>query len=174
MVETLASGVGDREAFLFRYLRGPRFSGLYSEVMGIVERSAVYLDGHGRDYARTLDRHLVPEYSRTAMWLTVGLMRLASVVLVLKSVGSGEMSFNHAVMEIKKSDIKRPHDHDHLPKAGISGPLLALLEDFRVARDKVERLTDRVLEPAPQKENQALEWLSLLEREFGARRVPAV
>jgi len=170
MTAALASASADRNDFMSRYLRSPKFMGLYSEVMSAVERCASYLDGPGRAYAKTLDATAQAAYSRTSMWMTIGLMRAASVVLVLRSVGSGEMTLDHGMSEIRKTDAARPMSRNHDPEVMLPVEYARILEDYLTVREKVDRLAAKIFTPPSPAANPALEWLATLEREFCTKR----
>ena len=86
------------------------FKGLFKEGMGLVEETANYLDGPGRQDARQLDRHGAIAYATESMRLTTRLMQLASWLLLQRAIGAGEMSQDEARKEkhrISLSDIGR-------------------------------------------------------------------
>lgn len=108
------------EDFIVRLIRGRRFSDLYGEVMEAVEWCAAYLDGEGRAKRATLTQPGQAAFARLSMWMTASLMRSASVVLVLRSVGNGEMDVGTAMRELeptrKTSFATVPPDSSDLPE----------------------------------------------------------
>lgn len=171
MTEASKANANAVDEFLPKYLKGARFKALYSEVMGIVESCAAYLDGPGRIRTAGLDPARQSEYARTSLWLTTGLMRIASVMLVLKSVGSGEMAISHALLELERTKAARRHSPDHEAGPGIPDELAQILGDYRKASGKVERLAAKLASlPSMQPESPMAPWLETLEREFCLKR----
>lgn len=77
--------------FLSRFTASEQFEKVFREGMGLVEETANYLDGPGRQDARLLDRHGAVAYATESMRLTTRLMQLASWLLLQRAVGAGEM-----------------------------------------------------------------------------------
>ena len=61
------------------------FSGLFREGMTLVEQTAAYLDGPGRNESKLLDRGAALAYATESMRLTTRLMQLASWLLLHQS-----------------------------------------------------------------------------------------
>src|SRR5947199_9001477 len=78
------------------------FSGLFREGMALVEETAAYLDGPGRQDAKKLERAAALAYATESMRLTTRLMQLASWLLLHRAVNEGEMSLAQANKEKKK------------------------------------------------------------------------
>ncbi|MEM6461701.1 MAG: DUF1465 family protein [Pseudomonadota bacterium] len=78
------------------------FSALYSEGMGLVEETAVYLDGAGRASAKSLPRIASVLYSAESMRLTTRLMQMASWLLLQRAVNNGEMTREQVLAEKAK------------------------------------------------------------------------
>ena len=68
--------------FLTRFTQSDQFANVFDEGMGLVEETANYLDGPGRDDARKLDRHGSIAYASESMRLTTRLMQFGLVVVV--------------------------------------------------------------------------------------------
>lgn len=79
-------------SFAARLASSENFKGLFKEGMGLVENSASYLDGPGREDARTLPRMEALAYASESMRLTTRLMQLASWLLLQRAVNEGEMT----------------------------------------------------------------------------------
>ena len=90
--------------FLARFTASDQFAGIFKEGMGLVEETANYLDGPGRQDARLLDRTGAIAYATESMRLTTRLMQLASWLLLHRAVNEGEMSLAQAHKE--KSRVK--------------------------------------------------------------------
>ena len=78
--------------FLARFTASEQFERVFREGMGLVEETANYLDGPGRQDARLLDRHGAIAYATESMRLTTRLMQLASWLLLQRAIGAGEMT----------------------------------------------------------------------------------
>jgi regulator of CtrA degradation len=98
--------------FLARFTASEQFEKVFREGMGLVEETANYLDGPGRQDARLLDRHGAVAYATESMRLTTRLMQLASWLLLQRAVGAGEMKQEEVQKErhrISLADIGRGH-----------------------------------------------------------------
>ena len=84
------------------YAQSETFRTLFKEGMSLVEETADYLDGDGRDAARTLPRPASIVYATESMRLTTRLMQLASWLLLHRSVREGDMTAERAREEKKK------------------------------------------------------------------------
>ena len=96
--------------FLAKFTASEQFEKVFKEGMGLVEETANYLDGPGRQDARLLDRHGAVAYATESMRLTTRLMQLASWLLLQRAIGAGEMTNDEARKEkhrISLSDIGR-------------------------------------------------------------------
>jgi regulator of CtrA degradation len=85
--------------FLARFTASDQFAGIFKEGMGLVEETANYLDGPGRQDARLLDRTGAIAYATESMRLTTRLMQLASWLLLQRAVSAGEISIEDATRE---------------------------------------------------------------------------
>lgn len=99
--------------FLSRFTASEQFDKVFKEGMSLVEETANYLDGPGRQDARLLDRHGAVAYATESMRLTTRLMQLASWLLLQRAIGAGEMTNEEARKEkhrISLTDIGRGND----------------------------------------------------------------
>lgn len=93
MTETAALHTQDEAiSFARKFVGSEAFSGLFREGMGLVEGTAAYLDGEGRDESKTLSRVAALAYATESMRLTTRLMQLASWLLLQRAVAEGEIS----------------------------------------------------------------------------------
>src|SRR5271154_3977281 len=67
------------------------FDRTFQEGMALVEETATYLDGPGRQESKSLDRRAALAYASESMRLTTRLMQVASWLLVQRAVREGEM-----------------------------------------------------------------------------------
>jgi regulator of CtrA degradation len=70
--------------------------------MALVEETAAYLDGPGRQESKKLERSAALAYATESMRLTTRLMQLASWLLLHRAVKEGEMTLTQANREKTK------------------------------------------------------------------------
>ncbi len=124
------------------------FSLLFREGMKLVEETAAYLDGPGRQESKKLDRPTSLCYATESMRLTTRLMQLASWLLLHRAVNEGEMSLAQANKErikVKLAADERPED------AGIKLParLCELIDRSKKLQDQIRRLDATIHAPVP-------------------------
>ena len=73
------------------------FDRTFDEGMALVEETARYLDGKGREEARTLPRKAAMLYAGESMRVTTRLMQAASWLLVQRAVRDGDMDRSDAL-----------------------------------------------------------------------------
>ncbi|HEY7302045.1 MAG TPA: DUF1465 family protein [Xanthobacteraceae bacterium] len=88
------------------------FADLFRDGMALVEETASYLDGPGRQEAKKLPRAAALAYATESMRLTTRLMQLASWLLLHRSVKEGEMSLAQANKEKAKVKLSAAVDGD--------------------------------------------------------------
>ena len=141
-----AAGSGVMVSFGERYLTSERFQSIYREGMELVEETARYLDGEGRNEGKALKGATSLSYATESMRLTTRLMNIASWLLIRRSVNNGEMTQDRARRErlkLKIDSIGRPSHikgFDELPKR-----LQTLISASFGLQDKVIKL-DRLFE----------------------------
>ncbi|HAQ36327.1 MAG: regulator of CtrA degradation rcdA [Maricaulis sp.] len=120
------------------FVASEMFSKLFHEGMDLVERTAAYLDGPGRDDSRALDRAGALAYAAESMKLTTRLMQAASWLLVQRQVAEGEMSADEAMGDryrLPPDSVEDPH----WPENGAAAPA-ALTEIASLSRALYARL----------------------------------
>lgn len=75
------------------------FDKTFDEGMALVEETAHYLDGRGREEARVLPRKAAMLYAGESMRVTTRLMQAASWLLVQRAVRDGDMARAEALSE---------------------------------------------------------------------------
>lgn len=120
------------------YLGSEAFKGLFREGMALVEESAAYLDGQGREESRLLSRDGTLAYASESMRLTTRLMQIASWLLVQRAVAEGEISAAQAMQEKTRVRLTTPD----LPRADAGTLLPTSLQDLII---RTRRLHARVL-----------------------------
>ena len=161
--------------FMSRFTASEQFDKVFKEGMGLVEETANYLDGPGRQDARLLDRHGAVAYATESMRLTTRLMQIASWLLLQRAMGAGEMS---------QDEVKKERNRISLADIGRGKPLNGSEQLPPALADIVERslsLHQRVIKfdamlnmqaksevaaPAPSPVSSQLDWLAAV---FGAR-----
>ena len=144
--------------------------------MDLVEETAAYLDGPGRQDSKQLARKEALTYASQSMRLTTRLMQVASWLLVQRALKEKEMTTSEACQEKYRLVPETPADEDTSLPLGKHAPTLpALLLDLLVRSEALyERIVrlDRSLYGtiAAQKGNTVADQISRLEAAFA--RVP--
>src|SRR6188508_896164 len=114
MSEKSAHGTGGTGPVLFgeKLASSQAFADLFKEGMALVEETASYLDGPGRQESKKLDRSAALAYATESMRLTTRLMQLASWLLLHRAVKEGEMSLAQANKEKTKVKLAATDSHD--------------------------------------------------------------
>jgi regulator of CtrA degradation len=149
----------------------PLFATLFREGMALVEETAAYLDGPGRQQSKGLGRGPALAYATESMRLTTRLMQLASWLLLHRAVKEGEMSLAQANIEKAKVKLSPTDTTDPNNIALLPAELRELIERSRVLQSKVRRLDTTIHAPpvAPQGHESPVErQLGLLKAAFGA------
>jgi regulator of CtrA degradation len=104
------------------FVHSEPFRVLFREGMGLVEETAAYLDGPGRQESRKLNRHAGLTYASESMRLTTRLMQIASWLLVQRAVAEGEITQAQAAAEKNRVRLtgqdagSAPADFEVLPE----------------------------------------------------------
>lgn len=101
-VSVISGGVLSPLSFADHLAGSEGFRALFREGMDLVEQAAGYLDGDGREIAKSLARHDALAYAAESMRLTTRLMQLASWLLLQRAVNEGEMTKAQASCEKHK------------------------------------------------------------------------
>ena len=80
-----------RASVVLDFARSELFDRTFQEGMDLVEETAAYLDGGGRQESKRLTRHGALSYAGESMRLTTRLMQVASWLLVQRAVREGAM-----------------------------------------------------------------------------------
>src|SRR5215471_17471254 len=78
------------------FIDSAMFDRTFDEGMALVEETARYLDGKGREEARALPRKVSMLYAGESMRVTTRLMQAASWLLVQRAVHDGDMDAKDA------------------------------------------------------------------------------
>jgi regulator of CtrA degradation len=139
------------------------FSTLFKDGMRLVEETAAYLDGPGRQESKRLERSVALTYATESMRLTTRLMQLASWLLLHRAVNEGEMSLAQAHKEKTKVklSIGEPNDLDTV--ALLPERLKELIGRSRSLHEQVRRLDATIHAPMPHEPQAG----NPLERQLG-------
>jgi regulator of CtrA degradation len=147
------------------------FSQLFREGMRLVEETAAYLDGPGRQESKALGRSAALGYATESMRLTTRLMQLASWLLLHRAVNEGEMSLaqaNRERMKVSLGGDDRPED----PGILLPERLTDLVARSKKLQDEVRRLDATIHAPLPEAHIGARplrEQLAVLRAAFESR-----
>lgn len=111
-------------SFTERMLASEGFMALFREGMSLVEATAAYLDGEGRNDSKALDRTIGLAYASESMRLTTRLMQLTSWLLLQRAVNEGELT---------RADAEREHSR-----------VVLATQNSNIAAEVYDRLPERL------------------------------
>ena len=123
--------------FSERLTNSAAFSSLFREGMDLVEETAAYLDGGGRQSSKLLSRNAALAYAAESMRLTTRLMQVASWLLVQRAVREGDMPPSAACEDRYRLSAEAVCRAEATEGEDLPAELQALL-------DRSERLYERV------------------------------
>ena len=131
-----------KEAVWFgeRVAASQAFADLFRDGMALVEQTAAYLDGPGRQEAKKLSRQAALAYATESMRLTTRLMQLASWLLLHRAVKEGEMSLAQANKEKAKVKLVSGDYSDEQNVRLLPERLRKLIERSKALQRAVRRL----------------------------------
>jgi len=168
MTETNGGAARWRTGGVQDFASSELFDRTFQEGMELVEETAAYLDGSGRQDSKMLSRSAALAYAGESMRLTTRLMQVASWLLVQRAVREGDMNPSEASQERYRladpAEDSRPAPVDDLP-AG----LLQLLERSARLYERVLHLDKRMYrdEVADGAANAVLSQFEKLNAAFG-------
>jgi regulator of CtrA degradation len=155
-----------------RLANSQAFADLFREGMGLVEETATYLDGPGRQESKTLARAASLAYATESMRLTTRLMQLASWLLLHRAVKEGEMSLAQANKEKGKVKLSANDHHDANNIELLPETLRELIARAQALNAKIRRLDanmhNRAVPAQAAVVNPVEHQLGLLKAAFGA------
>lgn len=160
------------EARVADFAGSEMFRRLFREGMDLVEETANYLDGPGRDDAKRLGRAGALSYAADSMALTTQLMQCASWLLTQRAVAEGDLSPEEAAEQRYRLTPPKLKDGDWAAGDDPCPPRLGdLAMRARTLHDRLSRL-DRSLfeaesESARPAENPVAGQLDRLTQAFG-------
>ena len=128
------------------FARSELFDRTFKEGMDLVEETAAYLDGTGRQDSKLLSRSAALAYAAESMRLTTRLMQVASWLLVQRAVREGDMAAEAAQdasyrLAAESAEAERPAPPEPLPPA-----LAELLSRSERLFERVRHLDARMYE----------------------------
>ena len=159
--------------FLAKVTGSEQFEKTFKEGMSLVEETANYLDGDGRNDSRVLDRAGAIAYATESMRLTTRLMQMASWLLLQRAIVTGELTGSEVQREkhrINLNDIGRGNSirgSETMPSdlKALVDRSLRLLERIRtldsMLQTKSEQVPASIVSPVSAQ-------LSMIERAFRA------
>jgi len=135
-------------SFSERLANSQAFATLFRDGMALVEETASYLDGSGRQESKKLERNAALVYATESMRLTTRLMQLASWLLLHRAVKEGEMTLAQASKEKAKVKLAACEPGDAKSIALLPGKLRELIARSVKLQAEVRRLDATMHAPA--------------------------
>lgn len=165
-IEANPTPAGLLGAEVLDFARSELFERTFREGMELVEETAAYLDGDGRQDSRLLSRAAALSYAGESMKLTTRLMQIASWLLVQRAVREQDMSAEAA------GDPRYRLADRRIETEPRRGDLPIALIEYAV---RAEKLYDRVLHldrqmyvaPAEPPANPVQNQMDMLRAAFG-------
>jgi regulator of CtrA degradation len=160
-----------RDDVIQDFARSELFERTFQEGMELVEETASYLDGEGRQESKLLSRNAALAYAAESMRLTTRLMQVASWLLVQRAVREGDMKPASACEEryrLNADDVARNAETE-ASRGELPRGLTALADRAERLYERVRHLDRRMYiesetaEPA----NPVLSHLDRLKNAFG-------
>ena len=148
------------------------FSRTFQEGMELVEETAAYLDGAGRQESKLLSRNAALAYASISMRLTTRLMQVASWLLVQRAVREGDMTADEACQpryRVGAAARKAEDETDEIDPTQLPTGLTALGARAERLYERVSHLDRRMYLEAGSEEpaNPVLSQFERLQSAFG-------
>jgi len=156
-------------SFSERLANSQVFTVLFRDGMALVEETATYLDGSGRQESKKLERSASLVYATESMRLTTRLMQLASWLLLHRAVKEGEMTLAQAHKEKSKVRLAACEPGDAKSLALLPEKLQELIARSTKLQTEVRRLDATMhaaAAPAIAADNPVERQLGLLKAAF--------
>lgn len=166
----LAELSGGSSAGPVSFVRSEVFARTFREGMSLVEETANYLDGEGRDASKSLTRSAALSYAGASMRLTTQLMQIASWLLVLRALREGDMSAAEATADKYRLGRREALSPDML-SGDLPKKLMTLIDETGQLYDRILRLDTELFRAAgarPQTQDAAAQQRALLDA-FGRK-----
>ena len=137
---------GTTVSFGEHFAASDQFDAIFKEGMGLVERTATYLDGQGRKEARALRGPVAVLYATESMRLTTRLLELASWLMIRRALKEGEITLEEARSKRERVKLRAPGRPSHVKGfAELPQGLRSLIETSYALNDRIFQL-DRAIE----------------------------
>ncbi len=152
------------------FVQSELFARTFREGMALVEETANYLDGEGREASKALSRDAALAYAGASMRLTTQLMQIASWLLVLRAVREGEMALSEAGDQKYRVEHK-DESFGNLQAEGMPDRLIGLVEAAQQLFSRISRLDADLFSAAgaAPNESDAVGQQRALHKAFGNR-----
>ncbi len=153
-----------------------QFEVVYAQGMELVERTAAYLDGPGRQEAKQLKSNVALTYSTESMRLTARLLDLASWLLIRRSLRDGDITEEEARRKRARLKLRTSGRPSHITNfSELPERLQQLIDESFVLSDRIMRI-DRSLQqvttsgerPARPASNPVASQIAELQAAFNA------
>lgn len=160
-----------RDEVISDFARSELFERTFQEGMELVEETAQYLDGEGRQESKLLSRNAALAYAAESMRLTTRLMQVASWLLVQRAVREGDMAPASACEDryrINTDDVQRAEETE-AARGELPNGLTRLADRAERLYERVRHLDRRmyVENRAGEPANPVLSHLDKLRSAFG-------
>jgi regulator of CtrA degradation len=133
-----ASATPRRDEVIQDFARSELFQRTFQEGMDLVEETASYLDGSGRQSSKLLSRNAALAYASESMRLTTRLMQVASWLLVQRAVREGDMAPDAACEDRYRLSA------EEVCRGSAEASIEDLPPELLLLLDRSERLYERV------------------------------
>ena len=169
-------GADDRQPIRLaeKYAYSDNFKKLFSEGMLLVEESASFLDGPGRQAVNKLDRATSVLYGTESMRLTTRLMQLASWLLLQRAANEGEMSVEQILEEKEKVKLENlPQANNELDQFDLPPKFNELVQSSIKLQNRILRLDSELYGNKSPEDNADInpvnDQIELLSTAFGTK-----
>lgn len=143
------------------------FRRTFEDGMAMVEETAAYLDGPGREASKTLPRRVALAYAGESMRLTTRLMQVASWLLVQRAILEDEMTPSQAAQDkyrlgAREVCLAPPMEGVEL----LPARLIELLDRSAQLYERVDRLDQMMYRPAAAASTGLSDQMSRLNSAF--------
>ena len=154
------------------FARSELFDRTFQEGMDLVEETAAYLDGAGRQDSKLLSRNAALAYAAESMRLTTRLMQVASWLLVQRAVREGDMAPTAACEDRYRigAEAVAARGAEANELAELPGGLIELLDRSERLYERVRHLDKRMYlqeDVDPEAPHPVLSQMDRLKTAFG-------
>ena len=165
---------GTTVSFGEHFAASDQFDAIFKEGMGLVERTAAYLDGPGRKEARALRGPVAVLYATESMRLTTRLLELASWLMIRRALKEGEITPDEARSKRERVKLRGPGRTAHVKGfADLPLGLRQLIDASYALSDRIfqlDRAIEVVLDQALATDNPVGAQVTRLEEAFSKPR----